>query len=71
HQIASEAILESSSYYNGNIGTFKWKIPAVYNDPAHLEVNMVSDSCKIEVEAPYEQYTSPRDFSDNVFSIKP
>jgi hypothetical protein len=68
-----------SSYYNGRIGTYKWKIPdsiPQWNQALfkHTNATTVSDSCLVKIEESYHSHSNlalGRGISQHCFSIKP
>ncbi|MDD5673168.1 MAG: hypothetical protein PHC61_03305, partial [Chitinivibrionales bacterium] len=53
----------NAAYYQGNVGTFKWKIP-----PLLGTINTASNKCQVRVQAPYDNIKLTKDVS-GVFTI--
>ncbi|MDD5675776.1 MAG: hypothetical protein PHC61_16520, partial [Chitinivibrionales bacterium] len=59
----------NAAYYNGNVGTFKWKIPQSFVNSIGTTINCASSQCKVELEAPYDPAVKATKDVSGVFSI--
>ncbi|MDD5674766.1 MAG: hypothetical protein PHC61_11420, partial [Chitinivibrionales bacterium] len=58
-----------AAYYNGNIGTFKWKIPQSFVNSVGSTITCASSQCKVELKAPYDPATKATKDVSGVFTI--
>ncbi|MDD5672789.1 MAG: hypothetical protein PHC61_01380 [Chitinivibrionales bacterium] len=58
----------NAAYYQGNVGTLKWKIPLSFIGPTGNTINCASNKCMVRLNAPYDNIKLTKDVT-GVFTI--